>query len=113
MLEARAELLPLIVEPPEPPVEPSGGALEEGAAQPGMAFQNSAGRHARAGPHQLDRIANGVSDRVEVGVSHVAAPGVVLQRAVPGRMKSDRHLGILQGAPKRIAGPAVKMLTVC
>src|SRR6266508_2274953 len=32
MLAAGAELLPLVIDPPQPPVEPSGGTLEKGAA---------------------------------------------------------------------------------
>src|SRR5258705_3989428 len=43
MLAARAELLPLVIEPPEPPVEPSGGAFEEGAAEPRVTLEDAAG----------------------------------------------------------------------
>src|SRR5437773_9801417 len=42
MLAARAELLPLVVEPPEPPGEPARGAFEKRAAQPGMALEDPA-----------------------------------------------------------------------
>src|SRR3989441_11578714 len=96
MLAAGPELLPLVIEPPQPPAEPSGGAFEEGAAQPGVALEDSAGGHASDGPHQLDWIANGMGDRVEVGVPDEAPPGIVLERGVAGRMKSDRYVELLE-----------------
>src|SRR5439155_819297 len=77
VLAAGAELLPLVVEAPQPPVEPAGGAFEKRAAKPRVALQDAARRHAGDGPHQLDRIADGVGDRLEVGVADVAPPGVV------------------------------------
>src|SRR2546422_10982731 len=89
------------MEPPQPPAEPSGGAFEEGAAQPGVALEDSAGGHASDGPHQLDWIANGMGDRVEVGVPDEAPPGIVLERGVAGRMKSDRHVELLERGPQR------------
>src|SRR2546428_1795444 len=76
VLAAGAELLPLVVEPPQPPVEPAGGAFEKRAAEPGMALENAARGHAGDGAHQLDRIADGVGDRLEVCVADVAPPGV-------------------------------------
>src|SRR5436190_3095479 len=112
VLAARAELLPLVVEPPEPPVEPAGGALEEGAAQPGMALEDAAGGHAGDRSHQLDGVANGVRDRVEVRVADVAPSGVVLERRVAGRMKPDRHVELLERAPQRVARLVVQVLAV-
>src|SRR5438093_1547525 len=41
MLAARAELLPLVIEPPQPPVEPSGGAFEESAAEAGVSLEDA------------------------------------------------------------------------
>src|SRR5215471_10151024 len=69
MLAARAELFPLVVEPPEPPVEPAGSAFEKGAAQPGVAFEYAASGHAGDRTHQLNRIADRMRDRVEIGVA--------------------------------------------
>src|SRR3989449_3535859 len=112
MLAAGPELLPLVIEPPQPPAEPSGGAFEEGAAQPGVALEDSAGGHASDGPHQLDWIANGMGDRVEVGVPDEAPPGIVLERGVAGRMKSDRHVELLERGPQRLARLVVQMLAV-
>src|SRR4051812_6711851 len=59
--------LPLIIEAPQPPVQPSRGAFEKCAAQLRVAFEYAAGRHARDGTHQLDRIADRMCDRKEVG----------------------------------------------
>src|SRR5262249_59497780 len=101
VLAAGADLFPLTVQPPQPPVEPSGGAFEECTAQPGMAFENTAGGHARDGSHQLDWIANGMRDRVEVCVPDVASSGIVLERGVAGRMKADRHAELSQRTPER------------
>src|SRR3989449_10848514 len=112
MLAAGPELLPLVIEPPQPPAEPSGGAFEEGAAQPGVALEDSAGGHASDGPHQLDWIANGMGDRVEVGVPDEAPPGIVLERGVAGRMKSDRYVELLERGPQRLARLVVQMLAV-
>src|SRR5207245_7109200 len=112
MLAAGAELLPLVIEPPQPPVEPSGRAFEEGAAQPRVSLEDARGGHAGDGPHQLDRIANGMGDRVEVGVADEAPAGIVLERGVAGRMKSDRHVELLQGTPQRLARLVVQMLAV-
>src|SRR3989475_7781797 len=112
MLAAGPELLPLVIEPPQPPAEPSGGAFEEGAAQPGVALADSAGGHASDGPQQLDWIANGMGDRVEVGVPDEAPPGIVLERGVAGRMKSDRHVELLERGPQRLARLVVQMLAV-
>src|SRR5262249_59227099 len=92
VLAAGAELLPRIVEAPQPPVEPASGAFEKRAAQPRMALEDAARRHAGERSHQLDGIADGMGDRVEVGVTDVAAPGVILERAVAGRMEADRHV---------------------
>src|SRR5262245_54495945 len=111
-LAARAELLPLVVQPPQPPVEPSRRALEERAAEAWVPFEDSAGRHAGDGAHQLHRIANGMGDRVEVGVPDVPSPGVVLERRVAGRMKSDRHVELLQRRPQRLARWVVQMLAI-
>src|SRR5881409_57219 len=110
MLAPRPELLPLVVEPPEPPVEPAGRALEERAAQPGMALEDTARGHAGDRAHQLDRIADGVGDRVEVGVADVAPAGVVLERGIAGRMESDRDVELLERAPERLARFVVQVL---
>src|SRR5207249_3253634 len=63
-------------------------------------------------PHQLDRVAYRVGDRVEVGVADVAPPGIVLEGRVAGRMKSDRHIELLQRAPQELAGLIVQILAV-
>src|SRR5437762_11874400 len=112
MLAAGPELLPLIVEAPQPPVEPAGGAFEKRAAQPGMAFEDAAGGHAGDRAHQLDRIPDGVGDRVEVRVPDIASPGIVLQRGVAGRMKSDRHVELFERAPERLTRFIVQVLAV-
>jgi len=57
-----------------------------------MSLEHAAGRHAGERPHQLHRIADGVSDRVKIGVSDIAPPGIVLEGSVAGRMIADRHV---------------------
>src|SRR5262249_60841883 len=110
VLEARADRLPLVVQPPEPPVEPSGCTLEERAAQARMPLEDAARRHARDGAHQLDRVADGVRDRMEIRMADVAAAGVVLERGVAGRVEPDPHAEGLQRAPQGVGGPGRRML---
>src|SRR4030095_6839510 len=105
MLAAGAELLPLVIEPPQPPVEPASSPFEKSAAQPRVPIEDSAGGHAGDGPHQLDRIANGMGNRVKVGVPDEAPPGIVLERGVAGRMKPDRHVELTQRTPHRLPRP--------
>src|SRR5437867_11767652 len=112
MLAARAELIPPVIEPPHPPVEPAGSAFEEGAAKPRMSLEDAAGGQAGDGPHQLDRIANGMGDRVEVGVADEAPPRIVLERSVAGRMESDRHVELFLRAPQRLDRLLVQMLAI-
>src|SRR5262249_56906023 len=112
VLAAWTELLPLFVEPPEPPGEPAGRAFQEGAAQPRMALEDAARRHAGDRAHQLDRVADGVGDRVKGRVTDVAPTGVVLERRVASRMEPDRHVELFQRAPQRVARLVVQVLAV-
>src|SRR5215467_5594847 len=100
MLAARAELFPLIVEPPEPPVEPAGSAFEKGAAQPGVAFEHAAGGHAGDRTHQLNRVADRMRDRVEIGVADITPAGVVPERGLAGWMEANRHAEPLDLGPQ-------------
>src|SRR6516165_12263840 len=103
-LAARAKLLPLVVEPPEPPIEPAGGAFEKSAAQLGVAFEHAAGGHAGDRTHQLNRIADRMRDRVEIGVADITPAGVVSQRGLAGWMEADGHAEPLDLGPQRLAG---------
>ena len=38
-------------------------------------------------------------DRVEVGVPDIAPPGVVFQRGIAGRMKTDWHIEFFEQIP--------------
>ena len=60
--------------------------------------------HAAAGqtgkrPHQLDRVADSVGDRVKIGVTDITSPGIVLECRRAGRMKPDRHVETLELVP--------------
>jgi len=57
-----------------------------------MSLEHAAGGHAGEGPHQLYRVADGVRDRMEIGVSDIAPPGIILEGGVAGRMIADRHV---------------------
>ena len=98
-LAARSELLPLIVEPPEPPIEPPRRPFEEGAAQSRVTIEHAAARQAGERPHQLDRVAEGVGDRVKIGVPDITSPGIVLERRRAGRMEPDRHVEPFEFVP--------------
>src|SRR5262249_15848016 len=112
VLAARPELLPLVVEPPEPPGEPARGAFEEGAAQPRVALADAARRHAGGRAHQLARVADSGGDRMEVRVADIAPTGVVLERRVTRRMEPDRYVQLFQRAPQGVARFVVQVLTV-
>ena len=92
MLAAGPELLPLVVKPPQPPVDPAGRPFKERTAQLRVAFKNAAGSHAGDSAHQFDRVADGMSNRVKIGVADITRPGIVLKRTVAGWMKADRHI---------------------
>ena len=49
--------------------------------------------------HQLDRVADGMRDRVEIGMPDIAPPRVVLQCGVAGRVKADRHVEFFERVP--------------
>src|SRR5262245_4070121 len=112
VLAAGPELLPLVVEPPQPPVQPPGRPFEERAAQLRVAVEDAAGGHARDRAHELDRVANRVGDRVEIGVPDVALPGVVFERGVAGRMEADGHVELFELVPERLARRVVEVLAV-
>src|SRR5439155_774746 len=99
-VRAWAELLPRLVEPPEPPREPAARALEERAAKPGMPLEHAAGGHAREGEHQLHRVAGCHADDAPVRMIQVAPGDVVAQRGLARRVEADRDLELLDRAPE-------------
>src|SRR6267143_2139075 len=101
-LRAGAELLPGLVEAPEPPGEPAARALEEGAAQPGVTFEHAPGGEAREGEHELHRIAPGAADDASVRVVEETVGDVVAQRGLPGRVEPDGHAELLDRVPERL-----------
>src|ERR1700736_5775233 len=112
LLASGAELFPMVVEAPEPPAEPSRSALEECAAQLRMPLEHAAGGHARHRHHQFHRSARRMRDRLIIVVPDEPAPDIILERAVPGRMESDRHIEPLQFIPQWLDRLVVQMQPV-
>ena len=77
-----------------------------------MALQHAAGRQAGDRAHQLDRVADRMRDRVEIGVPDIAPPGIVLERGVAGRVEADRHVELFERVPQRLDRVVVQMLAV-
>src|SRR5580693_10157795 len=77
-----------------------------------MAFEDATGGKAGDRPHQLDRVADRMGDRMEIGVPDIAPPGIVPQRSGASRMKPDRHIEPLEFVPEWLAGLVVQMLAV-
>jgi hypothetical protein len=73
-----------------------------------MAFEHAAGGHAGNCTHQLNRIADRVRDRMEIGVADITPAGVVPQRSLASRMEADRHGGPLDLGPQWLAGLVVQ-----
>src|SRR5207302_7657819 len=96
----RAELLPHLVQTPEPPREPAARPFEKRAAQPRVALQHAAGGEAREGEHQLHRVAAGDTDDASVRVIEIAPRDVVAERGLPGRVEADGHLELLDRVPE-------------
>ena len=64
-----------------------------------MALHDAAARHAGDRPHQFDRVADRMGDRVEVGMTDIAPSGIILQRRVAGRVEADRHVELFERVP--------------
>src|SRR4029077_15035418 len=101
-LRARPELLPGLVQTPEPPREPAARALQEGAAQPRVPLEDPAGREAGEGEHQLHRVARGRADDAPVRMIEIAPRDVVTERVLPGWVEADGHLELLDRRPERL-----------
>src|SRR5205809_691993 len=94
------------------PEDLSAYLVPEAAGRARVPRQGAAGRDAGDRAQQLDRVANGVGDRVDIRVPDVAPPGVVPGRGVDGWMEPDRHAQLLQRVPQRIACLVVQVLAV-
>src|SRR5204863_4542958 len=101
-LRARSELLPRLVEAPEPPRQPSAGAFEEGAAQPRMPLEHAAGGETGERKHQLDGVAARDADDTAVGMIEIASRDVVAQRGLARGVKANRHRELLDRVPERL-----------
>ena len=69
----------------------------------GQAFSGAIGRtfdvSQPAWPHQLDRVTNGVGNRMKIGVHDIAPSRVVPQRSGAGWMEADRCVQLLELGP--------------
>src|SRR5262249_43078971 len=75
-LGAGTEFLPRFVQTPEPPRQPPARALQECAAQAGVALEHAGGGETSEGQHQLYGVAGGAADQSAVRVIEHAAPDV-------------------------------------
>src|SRR6516162_8052693 len=99
MFATGTEFLPLIVEAPQPPIEPTGRAFKKRGTQPRVPFENAASSEAGDRSHQFHWIADRMRNRVKIRVPDIPRPSIVLQRGITGRMKANRHIEFLQRIP--------------